>query len=132
MVGTIGIALSGLQAATNRLNASASNIANLQTTGSLNDPSRAPFTPVTSTQTAQSEGGVRSKIIPRNAPFTPSFAPGSPFADQNGIIGAPNINLAEEVVNLNLAELEFKANLATFETADALTEELLNIFDDEA
>lgn len=133
MSGVIGIALSGLQAATNRLNASAANIANLQTAGSLDGKGPAPFNPLTTQQTAQGGGnGVRSEIVPRSNPFTPSFDPDSPFADENGVIGLPNINLAEEIVNLNLAELEFKANLASIEAASQLDEELLRIFDDEA
>jgi len=40
------------------------------------------------------------------------------------------IDLSAEAVNLLLAETEFKANLATIKTADELSEELLDIFDD--
>lgn len=132
MAGTINIALSGLNAATQRLNASAQNIANLQTVGSLQEGQQAPFTPVETVQSASENGGVRANIVPRNTPFVPTFDPDSPFADENGIIGVPNINLAEEAVNLILAELSYKANLSVIETASELDQELLNIFDDEA
>jgi len=40
------------------------------------------------------------------------------------------IDLSTEAVNLLLAETEFKANLATIKTADELSQELLDIFDD--
>ncbi len=130
MVNTISIALSGLTAASNKLQASASNIANLQTTGSLQAGETAPYTPQTTVQTAQEGGlGVRSEIIPRNNPFVPAFDPDSPFADENGIIGVPNINLAEEAVNTILAELSFKANIATLKVAEELSDEIFKIFD---
>lgn len=135
MAGPINIALTGLAAATRQLNASASNIANLQTVGSLEEGGQAPYTPLTATQTTiTGEGGqpfgVSSTYTPRNPPFVPAFDPDSPFADENGVIGVPNINLAEEAVNLNLAELQFKANVSVIKTADELNEELLSIFDE--
>ena len=137
MVGTINIALSGLNAATQRLNASASNIANLQTVGSLQDVNNAPYTPVSTQQTAVTDAngngqGVRTDVVPRNNAFVPSFDPDSPFADENGIIGVPNVNLAEESVNMIMAELQYKANIGVIQTAEELNDELLNIFDDKA
>ena len=135
MAGPINIALTGLAAATRQVNATASNIANLQTVGSLEEGGQAPYTPLTTTQTTiTGEGGqpfgVNSTYAPRNPPFVPAFDPDSPFADENGVIGVPNINLAEEIVNLNLAELVFKANVSVIETAAELDDELLSIFDE--
>lgn len=138
MISAINIALTGLGAATKQLNASASNIANLQTAGSLEDDGQAPFTPLTTQQTSatdtQGNGqSVRSEIVPRSSnQFTPAFDPDSPFADENGIIGIPNVSLAEEAVNLNLAEITYKANIATLQTASELSDELFRLFDDEA
>lgn len=137
MVNAISIALSGLNAASKKLQASASNIANLQTVGSLQEGGQAPYTPQTTVQEAQTDSeengqGVSSEIIPRNNPFVPAFDPDSPFADEEGIIGVPNINLAEEIVNFKLAELNFKANIKTLETAEELSDELLRIVDEDA
>ncbi len=137
MIGSIGIALSGLEAATRRLNTTASNIANITTTGSLQEGQQQPYTPLTTTQQAVTDSngnpvGVSSQVVPRNNPFVPAFSPDSPFADENGIIGAPNINLAEEAVNLIVTENIYKANLATLQTAQELSDELLGIFDEKA
>lgn len=134
MINAIGIALSGLAAATNRLNTTASNIANLTTTGSLADGGRSPYTPLTTTQQATTDSngnptGVSSQVVPRSNPFVPVFSPDSPFADENGIIGAPNINLAEEAVNLLVTKNVFKANVASLQTAKEMSDELLSIFD---
>ena len=132
MIKSINIALSGLNAATNKLNASASNIANFQTTGTLNGEGQQPFTPVTTQETTADNGGVDSAIVSRQDPFVPAFDPDSPFADENGIIGVPNVDLAEESVNLILAELQYKANIEVIQTASDLSDELLNVLDEEA
>ena len=129
MTNAIGIALSGLQAAAKRVNAVASNIANLQTVGSLTPGGQAPYTPLEVQQTAQANGGVASDYAPRNPAFVPAYDADSPFADENGVIGVPNVDLATEAVNLNLAELTYKANLKTIEAARDLDKELLSIFD---
>lgn len=133
---TITIALSGLEAASKRLQASASNIANLQTTGSLQDGGQAPYAPQMVVQETQTDSqgnssGVRSNIIPRSSPFVPAYDPDSPFADENGVIGVSNIDLTAEAVNMKLAELNFKANVEVIKAAEENTEQLLDIFDDE-
>lgn len=135
MMNAISIALSGLNAATKRLTASAANIANIQTVGSLEDGKQAPYSALTTTQKSQSIGGeaagVHADIVTKKVPYSPAFSPGSPFADENGVIGVPNVDLAEEAVNLNLAEIAYKANLKSIKAAEKLTEELLNILDEE-
>lgn len=137
MISAISIALSGLTSSTQKLNASAANIANMQTVGSLEQGGKAPYSALTTSSSTQTTGngegsGVRTQIIPKNTPFVPAFSPGSPFADENGVIGVPNVDLAEEAVNLNLAEIQFKANLKTIQTAQDLDKELLRILDEKA
>lgn len=134
MINAIQTALSGLAAASKRIEASASNIANLTTTGSLNDPDNAPFSAVTTVQETVTDNrgntqGVRANIVPKNTPFVPAFDPGSPFADSDGLIGVPNVDLAEEAVNISISEHTFRANLKVIEAASDLSDELLNIFD---
>ena len=137
MISAINIALTGLTAASKQLNASASNIANFQTVGSLEEGAQAPYTPLTTQQTAVTDGegnpqGVRSEFTPRNNPFVPAFDPDSPFADENGIIGVPNVDLATEAVNINISEIQFKASAALIRTASELSDELFRIIDDQA
>ncbi len=130
MTNAIGIALTGLNSASLRLNASASNIANISTTGSLTDQNNLPYTPLTtSSKSIDITGGVQTQTIPVNQPFIPTYDPDSPFADQNGIIGAPNIDLAQEIVNMKLAEISYKANLNTIKVADSMFDELQNSLD---
>ena len=138
MIKAIQIALSGLQAASSRVAASASNIANLSTSGAL-DPADGPppyqaVTSVQSTVTDQSGEslGVRSSVIPTNRPSVAAYDPGSPFANTDGLIGVPNVDLAEEAVNLQIARTAYKANLKTIQTASEMQNELLNVFDRDA
>ena len=131
MINAIGIALSGLNSASLRLNASASNIANVSTAGSLTDPDNPPYTPLTTQSKALGEtGGVLTEFIPQEPAFTPAYDPDSPFADENGFIGAPNVDLATEAVNMKLAEISYKANLNTIKVVGNLFDELLDTFDD--
>lgn len=102
MINAISIALTGLDSASTRLNASASNIANTLTPD---------YTPQDTISKTDSAGGVQTTIAPRPAPF------------EN--------DLTREIVDLKLAEFAYKANLETINTATELFDELLDIFDDD-
>ncbi len=137
MLGPIGIALSGLTAASKKVEASASNIANLQTVGSLEDGKQKPYTPLTTQQTAVTDGngnglGVTSNFVPKGTPYYSAYSPDSPFANAEGIIGVPNVDLAEEAVNLQMARTTYKANAAVLRVADDLSDELLRVLDEKA
>lgn len=129
MGNAIGIALSGLKSASLRLNASASNVANMQTSGSLTDKNNAPYAALTTkSETLGISGGVYTQKLEKDPAFVPAYGPNSPFADENGLIGIPNVDLAEEVVNMKLAEISYKANLKTINVAGDLFDELLDTF----
>ena len=131
MINAIGIALTGLNSASLRLNASASNIANAGSAGSLTGADNAPYTPLTAQSKATSSpGDVQTDLVAKSPAFTPAYSPDSPFADENGLIGVPNVNLSEEIVNIKLAETSYKANLKTLDIAGELFDELIDTFDD--
>ena len=136
MINVIANALSGLTAATKKVEASASNVANLTTAGALDEKDGPkPYETLKTVQTsvADQDGngqGVRARNIPKDPGFVQAYDPDSPFADENGYIGVPNTDLAEEAVNLKLAEITYKANLKTLQVAKETTEELLRTFDD--
>ena len=134
MVDAISTALSGLNAASKQVEASASNIANITTTGSLDSDSdlSAPYEAQITVQESLEQGGVKSQIIPKNPGIVERFAPSSPFANEEGLIGAPNVNLTEEIVTLKLAETAYKANITTLKAVNAINDALFGIFDEEA
>lgn len=134
MMNAIHTALSGLLAASKRVEAVASNVANVQTAGSLEDPDNAPYTPLTVQQdtlkgTDGQSFGVKAEFAPRNPAFVLAYDPDSPFADENGVIGLPDVDLAEEAVNMDIARAAYKANLAVIKTADEMSDDLLKTFD---
>ena len=134
MISAIQTALSGLLAASKRTEAVASNIANLQTAGSLDDPDNAPYTPLTVQQQSlkgtDGQGfGVKAEFAPKNPAFVPAYEPDSPFANKDGVIGLPNVDLAEEAVNLTIAKASYQANAAVIKTAGQMEDDLLRTFD---
>jgi len=132
MVQTIGIALSGLDSASKRLYASASNIANARSTGTLDGSGRQPYFAVDTQNQNNGQGGVSTQIVPKQTPFVPSFDPGSPLANEQGMVAAPNVNLDTELVNTAIAEYSYKANALVIDKSQEMAETLLNSFDDEA
>ena len=128
------IALSGLNAASRRLEVSASNVANSQTTGALPNadgtvPAGAPtaYTPLALVQTASAGGGVQTSVTTVTPPTTAVFDPQASFANQDGLVAAPNVDLAQEFVGQLLASYSFAANVAVLKTNDQNTKSLLDI-----
>lgn len=131
MVDAISTALSGLNAQKVRLSASASNIANISTVGrvpgSVTAPTAAPavYKPLTATLTSQEDGGVIASLIEKDNAYSVVSDPSSPFADAEGNIAVPNVDLAEEAVNLITTKAAFKANAAVLRAQEEMSEELL-------
>lgn len=128
MLDAITSALSGLRAASTKVAVSAGNIANINTTGNL-DGGQSPYTPQTVQQQATPDGGVATDIARKNPPFVPAFDPSSPFANSDGLVGAPNIDMAEEFVNIQLAKTSYKASASIIRTASDMQDDLLKAFD---
>ncbi len=128
------IALSGLNAASRRLEVSAANVANVLTTGALPTsdgtlPAGAPraYDPLAIVQTASAGGGTQTSITTLTPPTTAVSDPQAPYANPDGLVAAPNIDLAQEAVGQIITRYSFQANLLTLKTDDRLTQALLNI-----
>jgi len=131
----VSTALSGLQASMMRLNASASNIANVNSTGPV--PPVSPAQPVPRqpgepavyqairTQQSDVKGG---GTVATYKPVSPSYRlqpdPTSPYANAQGLVAAPNVDLASELTEQLSAALAFKANLKVIETANRLNDSM--------
>lgn len=129
MIDAISSALSGLTAASRRVDAAASNIVNVNTAGSLDPGGQAPYAPVDALQTSQSGGGVRAEFVDRDPASFAAYSPSSPLANEEGLVAVPNVDLVTEIVNMKAAEIAYKANLKTLQTASDLTDELLKAVD---
>jgi flagellar basal-body rod protein FlgC len=105
------IAVSGLNVASLRLQVAANNIANSRSDGPLPDaanPEEFPnaYTPFASIRPMLSGGGGTSATVTTVSPATvPSFDPTAPFAESNGMVASPNVDLANEFMQLLIARL---------------------------
>ncbi|MBR0906275.1 flagellar basal body rod protein FlgC [Bradyrhizobium liaoningense] len=142
------IATSGLSAASLRVNVAASNIANVRTNGPLpsasgSDPAASAagssigpafppaYVPLRVDQVAQSSGATAGGTVATVSAVSPSFTaqsdPSSPFANQDGLVAAPNVDLAGEFVQLATAKYSFIANAKVIQAYAETTESLLDI-----
>jgi flagellar basal-body rod protein FlgC len=151
---TLSIATSGLSAASLRLNVAASNIANVLTTGPLppaNGPAAggsgasgggagassnnsnfpAAYVPLQVNQVDQSSGATPGGTVATVSSVSPSFVPQSdpsaPFANQDGLVAAPNVDLAGQFVQLLTAKYSFAANAKVIQAYNNTTKSLLDI-----
>ena len=128
------IAQSGMNAAARRLEVSASNVANITSTGALpaadgTVPAGAPraYAPLELVQTASAGGGTQTAVTTITPPTTAISDPQAPFANQNGLVAAPNVDLAQEMIGQMIASYSFTANAAVMRADGRMTRTLLNI-----
>ena len=130
----ISIALSGLMAHGQRLAASASNIANANTTGvlpTMESSESTVYRPLSVSYIALTAGtgiggGVMAEVTSDPNGYSPVYDPSSVYANNDGLVAAPNVDLTREIVNLIEIKSLFKANLAIIKTHDKMMGELLD------
>ena len=131
----MAIAASGLAAASASLTAGASNITNMETAGPV--PATSPmqplpansgvYQPVSATTQALPGGGVVAAVSNTLPSYTLAYDPSAPFANLQGMVAAPNVDLAAQAVNQLSSALAFRANLAVFQVASNNFKTLLDI-----
>jgi flagellar basal-body rod protein FlgC len=127
-------ALSGMNAASRRLEVSASNIANINSAGALPNadgsvPTGAPraYAPLELIQTASAGGGTATTVATTTPSVIPVSDPQAPFANQSGLVAAPNVDLAQEAIGQLMASYSFAANATVLKADDRMTKALLDI-----
>ncbi|WP_207485883.1 flagellar basal body rod protein FlgC [Arenibaculum pallidiluteum] len=136
MADALSIALSGAQAQTVRLAASAGNTANMRTRGQLPAAGAAPsetdpYRPVQAVQQSRTlPGGAGAGTVAGVRPSVPAFLaeydPRSPEAGADGVVGAPNVDAAQEIVQQKISLRAYQANLRTVRAADEMQRALLD------
>src|SRR5581483_10236276 len=117
---TLSIATSGLSAASLRLEVAASNIANARDTGPLPPAGGTPtnssngssfpaaYVPLQVNQVDQTTGSAPAGTLATVTSVSPSFVvqsdPNAPFANQDGLVAAPNVDLASQFIQLLTAK----------------------------
>jgi len=134
------IAGSALTAQSQRMNVSASNLANANSvTGPDGEPYRArevvfELAPVAGSAAGAGGsasgdiGGVRvAQVVENDAPLRMQYDPGNPFADERGYVRLPNVDVVAETVNMISASRSYQANVEVINTAKSLMQRTLSI-----
>lgn len=118
----LSVSLSGMTAAARRLEASAANVANVDTVGALPTDGAASsvYRARTVVQTEVDGGGVSASVVETSPGWVPRAAPGSPFADASGLVAAPDVDLASEAVTQITARFAYAASAKTMKVADEM------------
>ena len=130
----LSIAASGLQAASQRLQVSAENVANVNSDGPLPsaDPTiqaqyPAAYVPQRVDQVATADGGTRAVVTDVQPSTVTAYDPTAPYADPNGQVAAPNVNLSNEAIQQVTARYAFIMNAGVMRVYSQMMRSLLDI-----
>ena len=92
-------------------------------------PAGAPqaYAPLELVQTASAGGGTQTAVTTVTPATTAVYDPQAPFANQNGLVAAPNVDLAQEMISQLIASYSFTANATVMRADDRMTRTLLDI-----
>ncbi|NLY65831.1 MAG: flagellar basal body rod protein FlgC [Alcaligenaceae bacterium] len=135
MMSIFEISGSALNAGSQRLNVIASNLANAESVAGPNgQPYKAKqvvfqMAPLGSAQqAAYPVGGVQvAAVVESQAPMRLQYDPKSPYADNNGYVTLPNVDVVAETVNMISASRSYQANVEVINTAKALMMKTLTL-----
>ncbi|MAZ02219.1 MAG: flagellar biosynthesis protein FlgC [Sneathiella sp.] len=128
MTTILGSAISGMTAAAKRAEVSAQNIVNIDSVGTPGAKGEnESYKAVEPVQTTDETGAPTVKVRERDPATINSFFPNNPFANEEGFVESPNVDLASEIINQNLALHSYKANVKMFEVWNELQKVTLDI-----
>jgi len=130
---TLTIAVSGMKAAVARVMNAASNLVNASSTGRLPSTSgekATSYQPTDVVTLSDSAGdnnlGVHTKVVARDPAYTVAPDPRSPDANTQGLVAAPNVDIASELIDMKMAELSYKANARVIRAQTNMDKDLLD------
>ena len=129
-LGIFDIAGSAMSAQSQRMNVTASNLANAD---SVAGPDGRPYRAkqvVFELAAAQGQaiGGVRvAKVVDDPSPLRMQHDPQNPLANAEGYVAHSNVNVVEEMVNMISASRSYQANVEVLNTAKTLMLKTLTV-----
>lgn len=136
------VSASGMEAQRLRMNTIASNLSNIDTTRTPEGgPYRRkdvlfttqqygvnPFSSYLNASLDNYNAGVKvAGIIEDSRPLKYTYDPAHPDADRNGYVAYPNVNAAEEMVNMISAARSYEANVTAFKATRDMAVKALEI-----
>ncbi len=129
-VGIFQIAGSAMAAQSQRMNTTASNLANAD---SISGPDGQPYRArqvvfEMAPGNGQGIGGVRvARVVEDASPLRMQHDPKNPLANAAGYVAMPNVNVVEEMVNMISASRSYQANVEVLNTAKTMMLKTLTI-----
>jgi flagellar basal-body rod protein FlgC len=138
LITALDVNASGLTAQRQRAEVSSANLANSQTTRTLEGGAYRRKDVVFQTSSSfqsslgsamnESVQGVEvSGLLDDTRPFERRYEPGHPDADKEGYVSYPNVNALEEMANLVEASRSYEANIAAMGIVKAMINRTLDI-----
>ncbi len=124
------VAGSAMTAQSQRMNVTASNLANADSVaGPDGQPYRAKQVVFEVAPSGQQDiGGVQvSRVIEDPSPARMVYDPKNPHANGDGYVAMPNVNVVEEMTNMISASRSYQANVEVLNTAKTLMVKTLTI-----
>ena len=135
MADAMTISASGLQAALQTLSSVAANLANANSNGPVpgTPPTQAVaqtagsvYQPTVSVQSTAADGGVTTSLQPSLPAYNLAYDPQAPYANMQGMIATPNVDMPTQIIDQIEAVNSFRANLAVYKVASGLYKSLLD------
>jgi len=124
------ISSSAMSAQSQRMNATASNMANADSVAGPNgEPYRAKHVMFQAQSQGGSElGGVRvTEVVESDAPPRMEYRPEHPLANEEGYVAMPNVDPVDEMVDMIAASRSYQANVEVMNTSKSLMRQTLTI-----
>lgn len=124
------VAGSAMSAQSQRMNVSASNLANADSvSGPDGKPYRARQVVFEVASVDQSDiGGVKvAGVVEDQSPLRMVYDPRNPLAAADGYVSMPNVNVVEEMVNMMSASRSYQANVEVLNTAKTMMQKTLTV-----
>ena len=120
---------SAMSAQAQRLNTTASNLANADSaTSPTGEAYRAKAVVFESVPTASGATGVRVReVVEDPSPLKQVYDPKHPMADDKGYVSMPNVNVVDEMVNILSASRSYQTNVETMNAAKTMLLKTLTI-----
>ncbi|RZL86330.1 MAG: flagellar basal body rod protein FlgC [Variovorax sp.] len=125
-----GVAGSAMAAQSQRMNVTASNLANAESVAGPDGQAYRAKQVVFEVDGSgrQDIGGVRvSGVVEDPSPLKTVYDPKNPHANTEGYVTMPNVNVVEEMTNMISASRSYQANVEVLNTAQTLMVKTLSI-----
>jgi flagellar basal-body rod protein FlgC len=96
------------------------------TDGTVPSGAQQAYAPLQVVQTANGDGDTQTTVTTVNPSYVATSDPQAPFANQDGLVAAPNVDISREMVDQMIASYTFAANARVLKADDRMTKTLID------